>query len=213
MSFRAKTNRQKDFSRGLDALARHDPATALVHLRSAVAACSAAHPGELSRRLYWLAITLHRLGKQPLAIKALSSARQLAPRGHISRYFSHTTNEYGQPRCSCAEHDDYRAFFSVQVQRYLWSVPGQRFTDNVEMETVMAIIAKAWLQMQKSGALAELDCRQKVAYFNRYRIQFPVLRAENRNTSRISSFAVGFSVELDGKSGRLPMPVEKLSII
>lgn len=190
-------------------MANHDAAAALPYLRLAVDQCPPERRTELSRRLYWLSMALRRLDRQTLAIKALASARQLSPRGPVSRSFYNITNGYGQPRCACEEHDDYRAFFSVQVKRYLWTVPGQRFADNSEMEIVLEVIAKAWLQLQKEISLDGLDCRTKLACFDKYRINFPVLRQGSVGGGRVRAIEFPSAVAAQGTTERLPMPWEQ----
>jgi len=187
-------------------MGKHDAIRALPLLRIAVDQCSVKQRNELSRRLYWLSLALRRLDRQTLAIKALASARQLAPRGFVSRSFGHIANGYGQPRCACEEHDDYRAFFSIQVKRYLWTVPGQRFTDSTEMESVLAIIAKAWVQLQQEISLDGLDCTSKVACFDKYRVSFPLLRQGVASAARVRAIELNSAKTFAGLADRLPMP-------
>ncbi|TFG79221.1 MAG: hypothetical protein E4H20_12185 [Spirochaetales bacterium] len=168
------------YGAGRRALARHDPVRALPLLRAAVdgIAMDGAHPGrhqELADRLYWLAITLIKLGKSGLAIKALASSQKLAPRGHARALYCRVSNEYGMPRSSCPEHDDYKAFFAIQARRYLANTPGRRFSNQTEMEAVLAVIADAWLRLHKSADLGDRSCGYKLHAFRAFRIDFPAL--------------------------------------
>jgi len=177
---RGRDRPSRRYRLGKRALAAHDPQAALRLLREAVDECPASAPRELSLRLYWLAIALRRLGKDALAIKALASAQRLAPRGQARAMYERVANGYGMPRAACAEHDDYRAFCSIQLGRYLARVPERRFSSQAEAEIVLAVIAQAWLSLRRSNEesqpLSSLDCDDKLKAFRAVRIAFPALR-------------------------------------
>lgn len=165
------------YLRGKKALASHDAAEALRLLRTAVDACPASRRMELSHRLYWLSVALRRLGKDGLAVKALSSAQRLAPRSRARDMYERLANDYGMPRASCQEHDDYRAFCSIQVRRYLERVPDRRFADQAEIDAVLTIIADAWLRLQTPGASRHGTCDDRLKSYREATIEFPALRA------------------------------------
>lgn len=168
------------YSSGKRALAAHDPLAALRLLKEAVDECPASSPRALSERLYWLAITLRRLGKDGLAVKALASAQRLAPRGRARSMYERVANGYGMPKAACREHDDYRAFCSIQLGRYLARVPERRFADQAEADAVLAVIADAWLRLARSRGeerpFASIGCDDKLQAFRAVRIDFPTLR-------------------------------------
>ena len=162
---------------GKRALAAHDAVVALRLLRTAVDGCSATRRTVLARRLYWLSIALRKLGKDGLAVKALSSAQRLSPRGQARDAYKHFANEYGMPRASCSEHDDYRAFCSIQVRHYLERVPDHRFSYQAEIDTVLTSIADAWIRLQDSQAYRQDSCDDKLKTYREVVIDFPALRA------------------------------------
>jgi hypothetical protein len=164
------------FHAGMRALGRHDPTRALPFMRAAVDGCPASMHTMLSRRLYWLSIVLMKLGRDGLAIKSLTSARKLSPRGLVRAVYDRKVNGYGMPKAICTEHDDYKAFFSIQVKRYLARVPGQRFADQAEIETVLNTIAAAWVKLERAGAFPDGSCTDKLEVFREMRIEFPPLR-------------------------------------
>jgi len=165
-----------EYRQGRRALASHDPTKAMRLLRSAVDACPASDRTELSRRLYWLSIALRRLGKDGLAIKALASAQRLAPRGRARDMYERVANDYGMPRAACAEHDDYRAFCSIQIRRYLEGVPDRRFETQQEIDAVLTMIADAWLKLGSSQAIEAASCDEKLKAFKKAGIEYPSLR-------------------------------------
>jgi len=168
------------FQKGRRALAAHEPVAALRSLREAVDGCAATNRMELARRLYWLSIALRRLGKDGLAIKALSSAQRLAPRGTARSMYMHLANDYGMPRAACQEHDDYRAFCSIHIRRYLEGTYARRFSSQTEAEEALKIIADAWLRIQAQAEIGEASCMEKIKLFHDTSIEFPMLRSMER---------------------------------
>lgn len=166
------------YSSGRRALARHRDLEALRSLRAAV---DALPPGNrlLSNRLYWLAIALLRLGRLDLAVKSLASAQKLAPRSHARALYGRMVNGYGMAKSSCEDHDDFRAFFSIQAARYL----GERkaFRDELEREAVSRSLADAWLGISASGLLDGLDCAGKLALFRKVDAGIPSVMVEGRD--------------------------------
>jgi uncharacterized protein YchJ len=189
---------------GKRALAGHDPVTALRLLRSAVDNCPAERHTELSRRLYWLSIALRRLGKDGLAIKALSSAQRLAPRGRARDLYSNFANRYGMPKSDCSEHDDYRAFCSIHIRRYLETVPDRRFSSQDEIDTVLRLIADTWLRLNTKKTLETSACEDKLDVFKETEIDFPALRVLPE-TARGKTIAVNF------KRGQAIFPEDRCS--
>ncbi len=165
-----------DFRQGKRALATHDPVRALRLLRSAVDDCPASNRTELSRRLYWLSIALRRLGKDGLAIKALASAQRLSPRGRARDMYERVANDYGMPKASCVEHDDYRAFCSIQIRRYLDGVPDRRFGSQEEIDAVLTMIADAWLKLESATTLRTASCDEKLRAYRSAHVEYPALR-------------------------------------
>lgn len=154
-------------------LARHRPDRALAPLRAAVAACPASQAAELAERLYWLAVALLRLDRPELAVKSLASAQKLRPRGPARRAYTLRVNDYGMPRRSKPELDDFYAFYSLQACRYLSSRAGNRFGSNGEKDAVTRIIAESWTGLRASGRLAGLRCGDKLSLFKSWPVAFP----------------------------------------
>ncbi|MFH2113602.1 MAG: SEC-C domain-containing protein [Spirochaetota bacterium] len=207
------------------ALKKHDPARALPLMREAVAACPVALHYELARRLYWLSMVLFKLGRDGPAVKALASAQKLDRRGHGRAVYNRKVNGYGMPRASCTEHDDYKAFFSIQVGRYLSGVPGRRFTSQEELEEILRLIAAAWLSLGKDSVQSAGSCADKLDAFREVRMEFPALRERSTpflaaSRTLAANFRTGEPVFADSRCpcgsgltysrccGRLRMPFE-----
>jgi hypothetical protein len=164
------------FSAAKRALKNHDPVRALPLMREAVADCPVSLHHELARRLYWLSMVLFKLGRDGPAVKALASAQKLDRRGHGRAMYNRKVNGYGMPRASCTEHDDYKAFFAIQVRRYLSGVPGRKFASQEELEEILKLIAAAWVSLGKTRKKPDGSCEDKLDAFREVQIDFPALR-------------------------------------
>lgn len=213
------------FSAAKRALRNHDPALALPLMRDAVAACPVSLHQELARRLYWLSMVLFKLGRDGPAVKALASAQKLDRRGYGRAMYNRKVNGYGMPRASCMEHDDYKAFFTIQVRRYLSGVPGRRFASQEELEEILKLIAAAWVSLGKSRAQPDGSCADKLDAFREVQIDFPALRerlvlSRARARTLAANFRTGEQVFADSRCpcgsgldysrccGRVRMPFE-----
>ncbi|HPE89712.1 MAG: SEC-C domain-containing protein [Spirochaetaceae bacterium] len=176
MACLASARRELSYRQGKRALAAHDAAAAVKLFRAAVSACPAAERRELARDLYWLSVALRRLGKDGLAIKALANAQRLEPRGRSRALYARVANQYGMPKASCAEHDDYRAFCSIQLRKYLSGAPGGRFDSQDEIDAVLSIIAGAWVRLGEERPFADAGCEDKLRAFRDVSIEYPTLR-------------------------------------
>ncbi len=189
---------ERKFRAGLRALSRHDPQTALRLFREAADSCSADRHGALARYLYWLAVPLLRLGRSELAVKSLASAQKLQPRGYARTLYGHMINGYGMVSTGCRENDDFRAFFSIQLRRYLGSRPGARFHGDAERDAVSRIIADAWIGFRKGHPLSERSCSEKLKLFRSHEIVFP-LGFVDRGRILEANFRRGEAQTADGK--------------
>ncbi|HOZ71287.1 MAG TPA: SEC-C domain-containing protein [Spirochaetales bacterium] len=176
MACLGRARRGLSYRQGKRALAAHDAAAAVKLFRAAVASCPADERGLLASYLYWLSVALRRLGNDGLAIKALASAQRLEPRGHSRSVYARVANQYGMPKAACAEHDDYRAFCSIQLRKYLSGAPGGRFDSQEEIDAVLSIIAGAWLRLGEARPFADASCNDKLRAFRDVSIEYPTLR-------------------------------------
>jgi len=164
---------ERNFRAGLRALSRHDAQGAMRFFRAAVDTCAPSQHEKLARNLYWLSIPLLRLGRSELAVKSLASAQKLEPRGFSRKLYEHMVNGYGMVSTGCCEKDDFRAFFSIQLRRYLGFRPDGRFHTEVERDAVACIISDAWLDLRKSISLADKSCSDKLNVFRSFDVAFP----------------------------------------
>ena len=187
------------FRAGLRALSAHRDLDALRQLRLAVDTAGAGSR-ELPARLYWLGVALLRLGRKDLAAKSFASAQKLAPRGRASAVYRRLVNGYGMVKAACEDHDDYRAFYSMQVSRYLGARNG--FRDEDERDFVTRSLADAWLGLKAAGTLEGRTCAEKIELFAKVDARIPVPAVRG---------AYGRVVTVDFRSGAAPEPDSRCS--
>ncbi len=150
--------------------------------REAAEQCPASRPEMLSRILYFLGISLERVGQSSLAIQSWINARRLVHRGLIVKSYPRWINEYGMRRTNCSELDDYYAFATIQVSRYLNGRNNRCFYTRAEQEMVLKIIQDTWKLLEKSKILLSLSIDKKIELFKRARLDFPYLCREESFT-------------------------------
>jgi hypothetical protein len=188
---------QRAFREGLRDLVAHRADRAVPRLRAAVEATDPDRKGLLSLRLYWLSVALLRLDRVDLAIASLASAQKLRPRGHARDAWEARSNCYGMRRRESPELDDFHAFHSIQITRYLGTRPSRRFASAAESELVMRLVATAWLGLRKSGQLEGSSVERRLALFSGCSIDFP------RPAARQPSACGEGIVAVDFKRGRI----------
>lgn len=176
-------------------MGEHRPDLALRPLRAATDSCPAREPGVLAERLYWLAVALLRLGRSELAIKSLASAQKLRPRGLPRRAYELRANPYGMPRRASPELDDFYAFYSIQLCRYLGMRPGRRFADHAEKDAITRIVAQSWNDLRGPGRLEGLDAGGKLRLFTAWKVPFPAMMGGSTQAPRAAACAEPVAVD------------------
>jgi hypothetical protein len=172
--------------RGLAFLARHDPQEAARLLEKALQECPPSRGSDLYRICFFLGIALRRMGHAETAIKSWVSCQRLRKRGPTRRLLSRLTNAYGMEKQARGELDDWKAFASIQLSRYLMGKNKRTFSTDAEKDMVVDLIRDHWVTLVKSGAIAGLDCPRKHALFTRTEIVFPAIVAPNGHQAVIA---------------------------
>ena len=143
----------RDGERALLALSRHDPARALRLFRSALDGCPVTDEKELARLLYFLGIALLRLGQKDAAMDSWRAAHRLKQRTYALKMLRRYANCYGMERQTDGELDDWKAFLSIQVERYLASKRNRRFSSEPERDMVRDLVFEYWRAIRASDVL------------------------------------------------------------
>lgn len=169
----------RDYRKGLRLLSGRREVEAARALREAAELCPASRRRDLARILYFLAIALERAGSGALALRSLADARRLDRRGHAREIHRRWANEYGMRRQRDAAGDDYCAFFSVQMARYLSKRGNGRFGSQAERDAVGDLITDAWRRLAASGIFAGMPAERKLEFFRRAKVDLPFLYLED----------------------------------
>lgn len=168
------THCQRMVARGKRDLARHNPEGALRFFESALNECPIENRGDLSLILFYLGITLAKLGKRNGAVRSFSTSAKLMKRSSYSRaMLKRLANDYGMARQPTEDLDDWHAFYSIQLSRYLSFKKSQRILSGAERDMIHDLIAEYWRQIRSSGLLAGKRSCEKLEVFRAVEIVFP----------------------------------------
>ncbi len=167
------------------------PDQAVREFTRSVSMCSTGHRELLARSLFWLGISLFRLGQRSPAVKAWLQARRLSRSRPLERVFECHVNEYGMPRCSCSDLDDWNAFRSIQTVRYLSKKDGGCFSSRAERDALVDLLFDAWKPLRASGRLAGMKTSAKLALFRAARPSLPIASFDSIDSSGSSGVLKG----------------------
>jgi hypothetical protein len=163
--------------RGMALLARHSPQEAARSLERALQECPTSRSWELHQICFFLGVALNRLGHPETAIKSWVSCQRLRKRGPTRRHLLRFTNSYGMEKQKRDDLDDWRAFASIQLSRYLLYKNKRRFSTRAEQDMVVDLIRDHWKSLVKDGTMTGLSCSEKHALFSRLPVVFPTVMA------------------------------------
>ncbi len=161
------------FRRGQRLLARHQPKRSLTEFREALQICPVSERQDLRRIFLYLSIALRQLGLRGNALKSLLSAGKLQKRGRLSRKLRQRVNGYGMPVQDNRELDDWKAFLSIQMGKYLETKPNNRTGSRAEADMVRHLIMDYWKLLRATGQLRGRNEDEKRAIFNQIAVVFP----------------------------------------
>ena len=160
------------YKQGLRRLARHEPHLALKSFHAAVSACPVTQPSVLARILFYTGVALKKMHVNNAAVRAWAFSQRLVKTGRIRRHMRRFSNEYGMARHEFAEMDDWRAFYSIHLQRYLRLKKSRRMEAH-EADMIRDLIYDAWVVLQSSSLLEDMTTDEKMAAFGAVPITFP----------------------------------------
>ena len=163
-----------DFHRGIRHLSGHDPAGAVTFLSRAVHNCPVSRSDELTKALYYLGIALRRLGYSNSAIRSWVISQKMKKSKHTRALLQRFCNDYGMAKQECESQDDWQAFYSIHLMRYLRGFKKRTLSDRSEQAMLTDIIREAWSQLLSSGALEGRSAEEKYEIFQSTNIDFPL---------------------------------------
>ena len=182
-----------NLDRGKRFLAKHDPESALVCFEQAVASCPVTHPRELARSLFFLGVTLRKLGMANCALKSWGAARRLTKDLYAGRFLQRFSNDYGMAKQSTSDLDDWKAFYSIQLSRYLETKNSKRIGTQAEGDMIWDLIFEAWKLLRANHELADVSPEERLSIFRSTKVVFPLFAVPKENKPEADTIAVDFS--------------------
>lgn len=165
---------RSSFHQGVRHLARHDAAGALLLLSRALQGCPSRRADELTRVLYYLGVALKRLGYGNSAVRSWTASMRLKRKKHTRQVLERFANSYGMAKQCCGDLDDWQAFYSIHLLRYLRGFNRRSLTSHAERRMLSEVIHSYWEKLKGSGALEGKGCAEKIELFKALRIDFPL---------------------------------------
>lgn len=160
--------------RGVRELSRHNPESALKRFEAALNSCPVEDRECLEKVFYYLGFTLLRLGRPNGAVRSYRAAARLRKRpSHSSKMLRRFVNDYGMVRQSSSDLDDWRAFHSIHLERYLRSKRTRRVTSDAEADMIRDLISDYWKRIAAQGLLEGKCPQEKLKLFQSVNIVFP----------------------------------------
>ena len=181
----------RSFRTGRRFLARHRPQIALEYFRKALHSCPVDERQELVRTLFYIGIVLKQVGLPSSALKTWLTARGLHKRSYAGRMADRYMNDYGMLRQMSSELDDWNAFYSVQLKKYLESKRSRKIGSQGEKDMIWDLIFEYWQGILRSGVLRGKSNSEKLALFSDVEIIFPYfsLPAEKHEIIQVDFFS------------------------
>jgi hypothetical protein len=187
-------------ARALLQLSRHNPADALRLFRLALDACPATDERQLAKLLYFLGFALMRVGNADAAMDSWRAAHRLRRRTYALRMLRRYANCYGMERQSTGELDDWKAFLSIQVGRYLSGKRHGRFSAQAERDMVRDLVFEYWRAIRASAVLAGRSPGEREQILSAVEIVFPY---------RLPEDAPGEVIPVDFRRKRRVAPADR----
>ncbi len=166
---------QIDFERGKRLLARHQPERAWRVLAQSWKSIPSRESASSSNILYYMGISLERLGCCASAITLWISANRIRKQKRIKRMIERYANGYGMLRQASEDLDDRNAFFSIQVGRYLEKKRDRKFSTLAEQDVVFELTKDYWKSLRGRGILKGKTIAEKRDLFHKIVIPFPYI--------------------------------------
>lgn len=154
-------------------LARHRTREALSLLKRCVTLCPSGEKAFLGRAFHLLGISLRRMGACGPALRAWLAAYRIRKEPRLRRRILSSLNEYGMLKQHTPEQDDWKAFYAIQVRRYLSSKRSAHFSSRAEKDMIDQLIWEYWRDVRRMYDLSSLSTTQKLQVFHDVEIVFP----------------------------------------
>ncbi len=177
-------NWQLHLKKGKDLLLQNRPDIALKEFHQALEGCPVEESRQLSKILFYIGVVLKKVGVPNGALKSWLMAQKITKNDINTRMIKRYCNDYGMVKQSSEYLDDWEAFHSLQLSKYLECKREGRFNTPAEFDVVNEIIAECWEQMCTNYPLRTMSLDEKVELFRKTSPDFPVVRGVDFTDNR-----------------------------
>jgi hypothetical protein len=161
------------YHKGKKALKNHKPADSVKHFRDALSECPLDEKEYLYKILFFLGVALAKLGQGDYSLKCWISSLKIRKRGHSLKMLRRYVNDFGMPRQHSQRLDEWKAFYSIQLCRYLESKKSRKIGTKAEGDMIKDLIFDHWKNILLEGKLGSFSPEEKLEFFKKEKIIFP----------------------------------------
>ncbi len=156
---------KRHFKRGKDNLSKHSPHTALKEFQTALESCPTTLHSHCAKIMFYIGITLKKLGVPNGAVKSWIVAQKLNKTGYSAKMVKRFVNEYGMTKQNTPYEDDWKAFHAIQLSKYLAEKDRGSMDGDREREMITEIIWDAWNDLYEKNTFHSFKTEEKLTYF------------------------------------------------
>lgn len=175
---------RRQFHQGRRALRGHRNRRALDLLTAAAASCPAAQRAGLAATLRWLGFVCARLGRRGAALRCWVDAQRTHKQPGLARLIRTCSNDHGMPRQGHRLLDDWRAFHSLQLARYVRAKAGAPL-GAAETDMLRDLLWGHFTELVRRGALRGRTAEQRRRLFAAMQVTFPLLLPAAAGAERV----------------------------
>jgi uncharacterized protein YchJ len=164
---------KKELKKGQHLLTEQKIHKAMKCFETAVTECPVTSAKGLDKSLFYLGLSLIKLGRKKSALRCWHIGRTIQNNGLSRDMIEKHSNPYGMPLNQSDIDDDREAFFVIQIKKYLKMKKVNRFCSEAEKDGVKDIIETSWENMLVDIEIGQFSTDEKIKYFREQIIIFP----------------------------------------
>ena len=141
----------------------------------------------LSQIFSYLGHILLDFGMDRQALSSLKKSLRASSCDSIKKEVLSLINSYGMIRNNNSFEDDFKAFISIQIKKYLEIKHQHRFGSKAEADMVMELLLDAWDEIKPLTTSMHSNLLNKLKVFKGYKIDFPIMSV-NESTVIVFNF-------------------------
>lgn len=164
---------KKEIKKGQVLLSKRKFRKALKCFETAVSDCPVSSNKDLDESLFYLGVTLKKLGRDDSALRCWHIGNKLNKDGLSNEMIEQHCNSYGMSLNTCSLEDDKAAFTGIQLEKYLKMKKVGKFCSAAEKDVVKEIISSYWSDSISHEKINRLSLDNKIKFFRNQIVIFP----------------------------------------